>query len=165
MCEGEGLEGARGAVRHAAHETLAQAQHRCPPLARPSNRPTPPNSPTRPPAEHAIPAPTFCSSFSSEPLNPSTFWLSRSSVQPPPVTMPSSTAALVAFSASSTRSFFSFSSVSVWAPTCRVCVCVCVCVGACVGARVCVCVNVRARASPPTPSTPTHPPGSPPRPR
>ena len=36
---------------------------------------------------------------------------------PPPGTMPSSTAALVAFSASSMRSFFSFISVSVAAPT------------------------------------------------
>lgn len=47
-----------------------------------------------------------------------TFCARRSSVQPPPMTTPSSTAALVALSASSTRSFFSFSSVSVWAPTC-----------------------------------------------
>ena len=36
---------------------------------------------------------------------------------PPPATMPSSTAALVAFRASSMRSFFSFISVSVAAPT------------------------------------------------
>ncbi len=36
---------------------------------------------------------------------------------PPPGTMPSSTAARVALSASSTRAFFSFISVSVAAPT------------------------------------------------
>ncbi|BAS76533.1 Os02g0102950 [Oryza sativa Japonica Group] len=47
----------------------------------------------------------------------STFDASRKSVQPPPTTIPSSTAALVAFSASSTLSFFSLSSVSVCAPT------------------------------------------------
>ena len=41
----------------------------------------------------------------------------RSSATPPPATMPSSTAALVACIASSTRAFFSFISVSVAAPT------------------------------------------------
>ena len=41
----------------------------------------------------------------------------RSSATPPPGTMPSSTAARVALSASSTRAFFSFISVSVAAPT------------------------------------------------
>ena len=41
----------------------------------------------------------------------------RSSATPPPGTMPSSTAARVACSASSTRAFFSFISVSVAAPT------------------------------------------------
>ena len=41
----------------------------------------------------------------------------RSSATPPPGTMPSSTAALVACIASSTRAFFSFISVSVAAPT------------------------------------------------
>jgi hypothetical protein len=48
----------------------------------------------------------------------STLLAKRSKVHPPPTTMPSSTAALVAFKASSTRSFFSLSSVSVsvWAP-------------------------------------------------
>ncbi len=40
----------------------------------------------------------------------------RSSATPPPGTMPSSTAALVACIASSTRAFFSFISVSVAAP-------------------------------------------------
>ena len=39
------------------------------------------------------------------------------SAAPPPITIPSSTAALVALKASSTRSFFSFISVSVAAPT------------------------------------------------
>ncbi len=38
-------------------------------------------------------------------------------VVPPPATIPSSTAARVALSASSIRSFFSFSSTSVAAPT------------------------------------------------
>ena len=41
----------------------------------------------------------------------------RSSATPPPGTMPSSTAARVALSASSTRSFFSFTSTSVAPPT------------------------------------------------
>ena len=41
----------------------------------------------------------------------------RSSATPPPGTIPSSTAARVALSASSTRAFFSFISVSVAAPT------------------------------------------------
>ena len=41
----------------------------------------------------------------------------RSSATPPPGTMPSSTAARVALSASSTRAFFSFIAVSVAAPT------------------------------------------------
>mmetsp|Transcript_39069 Transcript_39069/g.85003 ORF Transcript_39069/g.85003 Transcript_39069/m.85003 type:complete len:244 (+) Transcript_39069:764-1495(+) len=63
-------------------------------------------------------APTRCSSLSRVSLKVSSMVLaSLSSVHPPPITMPSSTAALVAFRASSTRSFFSFSSVSVWAPT------------------------------------------------
>ena len=43
-------------------------------------------------------------------------WRARSSATPPPGTMPSSTAARVALSASSTRAFFSFISVSVAAP-------------------------------------------------
>ena len=43
--------------------------------------------------------------------------MARSSATPPPGTMPSSTAALVACIASSTRAFFSFISVSVAAPT------------------------------------------------
>mmetsp|Transcript_25842 Transcript_25842/g.49082 ORF Transcript_25842/g.49082 Transcript_25842/m.49082 type:complete len:244 (+) Transcript_25842:667-1398(+) len=63
-------------------------------------------------------APTRCSSLSRVALNSSsTLAASFKSVQPPPITIPSSTAALVAFRASSTRSFFSLSSVSVWAPT------------------------------------------------
>ncbi len=41
----------------------------------------------------------------------------RSRATPPPATMPSSAAALVACIASSTRAFFSFISVSVAAPT------------------------------------------------
>ena len=41
----------------------------------------------------------------------------RSSATPPPATMPSSTAARVAWRASSTRAFFSFISISVAAPT------------------------------------------------
>ncbi len=43
--------------------------------------------------------------------------MQRTSATPPPGTMPSSTAARVALSASSTRYFFSLSSVSVVAPT------------------------------------------------
>ena len=58
--------------------------------------------------------PAFCSSLS--PMPSSTRW-QRSSATPPPGTMPSSTAARVACSASSTRAFFSFISVSVAAPT------------------------------------------------
>mmetsp|Transcript_10425 Transcript_10425/g.45262 ORF Transcript_10425/g.45262 Transcript_10425/m.45262 type:complete len:231 (+) Transcript_10425:524-1216(+) len=61
-------------------------------------------------------APSFCSSLGSSFLMSSTAAASLRRVQPPPMTMPSSTAALVAFRASSTRSFFSLSSVSVWAP-------------------------------------------------
>ena len=48
-------------------------------------------------------------------LHPGAF--ARMSATPPPGTMPSSTAARVACSASSTRAFFSFISVSVAAPT------------------------------------------------
>ena len=47
----------------------------------------------------------------------STAFCARSRATPPPGTMPSSTAALVACMASSTRAFFSFISVSVAAPT------------------------------------------------
>ena len=50
-------------------------------------------------------------------LRPATAALARSSAMPPPGTMPSSTAARVAFRASSTRSFFSFTSTSVEPPT------------------------------------------------
>ena len=65
-------------------------------------------------ARLTIMAPTFSS--------PSSFTESiaveaRSRATPPPGTMPSSTAARVAFSASSTRAFFSFIAVSVAAPT------------------------------------------------
>ena len=57
-----------------------------------------------------------CSSALS-PLSLATAALARSSATPPPGTMPSSTAARVALSASSTRSFFSFTSTSVAPPT------------------------------------------------
>ena len=50
-------------------------------------------------------------------LRASSAFVQRSSATPPPGTMPSSTAALVACMASSTRAFFSFISVSVAAPT------------------------------------------------
>ncbi len=50
-------------------------------------------------------------------LTASTALEQRSRATPPPGTMPSSTAALVACMASSTRAFFSFISVSVAAPT------------------------------------------------
>jgi hypothetical protein len=46
----------------------------------------------------------------------SAFW-ARMSATPPPGTMPISAAARVALSASSTRAFFSFISISVAAPT------------------------------------------------
>ena len=46
-----------------------------------------------------------------------TLFEARISAEPPPTTIPSSTAARVALRASSTRSFFSFISVSVAAPT------------------------------------------------
>src|ERR1700722_4447341 len=46
-----------------------------------------------------------------------TAFLARNSATPPPGTMPSCTAARVAFSASSTRSFFSLTSTSVAPPT------------------------------------------------
>ena len=59
--------------------------------------------------------PDWTSSFSS--LSLPSAALARSSATPPPATMPSSTAALVAFSASSTRSFFSLTSTSVEPPT------------------------------------------------
>mmetsp|Transcript_69126 Transcript_69126/g.218680 ORF Transcript_69126/g.218680 Transcript_69126/m.218680 type:complete len:332 (+) Transcript_69126:130-1125(+) len=65
-------------------------------------------------------APTRCSSLSRVSLIASTLALSLSRVDPPPITMPSCTAALVALRASSTRSFFSLSSVSVCAPTCTI---------------------------------------------
>lgn len=45
--------------------------------------------------------------------------MQRSSAQPPPGTMPSSTAARVAFRASVTLSFFSFTSTSLVPPTCN----------------------------------------------
>src|SRR6266540_919267 len=54
---------------------------------------------------------------SSEPLTLSSTCWQRISATPPPGTMPSSSAARVACSASSTRCFFSFISVSVAAPT------------------------------------------------
>jgi hypothetical protein len=54
-------------------------------------------------------------------VRPSSALLARRRVTPPPGTMPSSTAARVGLSASSTRAFFSFISVSVAAPTRRAC--------------------------------------------
>ena len=62
-----------------------------------------------------IDAPTSCSS--RRPASFSADACARTSATPPPGTMPSSTAARVAFIASSTRAFFSFISVSVAAPT------------------------------------------------
>mmetsp|Transcript_32734 Transcript_32734/g.70782 ORF Transcript_32734/g.70782 Transcript_32734/m.70782 type:complete len:224 (-) Transcript_32734:840-1511(-) len=70
-----------------------------------------------PRARCTMSAPIFCSSLSRASLIAGTFAASLRRVQPPPMTMPSWTAALVAFRASSTLSFFSLSSVSVWAPT------------------------------------------------
>ena len=57
-----------------------------------------------------------CSSSSMALSLSRAFW-PRTRATPPPGTMPSSTAARVALSASSTRAFFSFISVSVAAPT------------------------------------------------
>ncbi len=65
-------------------------------------------------ARRTIFAPKVCSSSS---FSASSADCARRSAVPPPGTMPSSTAARVAFSASSTRAFFSLSSVSVAAPT------------------------------------------------
>mmetsp|Transcript_15940 Transcript_15940/g.43331 ORF Transcript_15940/g.43331 Transcript_15940/m.43331 type:complete len:255 (+) Transcript_15940:1146-1910(+) len=59
--------------------------------------------------------PTFWSKFSSSRL--SSFRELYSSAEPPPGTMPSSTAAFVAFSASFSRSFTSWTSTSVAPPT------------------------------------------------
>src|SRR3990167_5416507 len=56
-------------------------------------------------------------SSSSAPWNPSTAFIALMRATPPPATIPSSTAALVALSASSTLAFFSFISASVAAPT------------------------------------------------
>ncbi len=58
--------------------------------------------------------PTFSSPSA---FTDSTAFVVRSRATPPPGTIPSSTAALVACIASSTRAFFSFISVSVAAPT------------------------------------------------
>src|SRR5256885_3884296 len=66
-------------------------------------------------ARRTISMPVFSSSSAPLTLS-SAFWHHRSEM-PPPGTMPSSTAARVACSASSTRDFFSFISVSVAAPT------------------------------------------------
>ncbi len=65
-------------------------------------------------ARRTMSTPIFSSSV---PLILSSALWARSSATPPPGTMPSSTAARVACSASSTRAFFSFISVSVAAPT------------------------------------------------
>ena len=67
-------------------------------------------------ARSTMSAPTCCSLLSSLSF-PVSVWLTRYSATPPPGTTPSSTAALVACSASSMRIFFSLSSVSVAAPT------------------------------------------------
>ena len=63
-----------------------------------------------------IRAPVF-SSPSSSSTSFSTAGMALTNTVPPPETIPSSTAALVALRASSMRSFFSFISVSVAAPT------------------------------------------------
>jgi len=65
-------------------------------------------------ALRTINAPSFSSSSS---LSASITLCARSNATPPPATIPSSTAARVACKASSIRSFFSFISVSVAAPT------------------------------------------------
>jgi len=57
------------------------------------------------------------SSPSTEPSRASTAGMTFTKMVPPPATTPSSTAARVALRASSMRSFFSFISVSVAAPT------------------------------------------------
>src|SRR5881398_1860934 len=57
-----------------------------------------------------------CTSGLRSAMRPTAF-LARNSATPPPGTIPSSTAARVALSASSTRSFFSFTSTSVAPPT------------------------------------------------
>ncbi len=54
---------------------------------------------------------------SASPSMPSSAGMALTKATPPPATMPSSTAARVACSASSMRDFFSFSSDSVAAPT------------------------------------------------
>ena len=59
--------------------------------------------------------PTVWSSFAPSSL--SSAFSARIRATPPPGTTPSSTAARVACSASSTRAFFSFISISVAAPT------------------------------------------------
>jgi len=66
-------------------------------------------------ARSTILMPASWSVFS--PFRPAIACLARISATPPPATMPSSTAARVACSASSTRAFFSFISTSVAAPT------------------------------------------------
>mmetsp|Transcript_14962 Transcript_14962/g.28956 ORF Transcript_14962/g.28956 Transcript_14962/m.28956 type:complete len:266 (-) Transcript_14962:900-1697(-) len=70
-----------------------------------------------PKARCTMSAPIFCSSLSRVSLISGTFAASLRRVHPPPITIPSWTAAFVALRASSTLSFFSFNSVSVWAPT------------------------------------------------
>ena len=65
-------------------------------------------------ARRTIVTPNCCSCDS---LRPSSALCARSRATPPPGTTPSSTAARVACSASSTRAFFSFISTSVAAPT------------------------------------------------
>src|SRR6201996_8622414 len=66
-------------------------------------------------ARRTMAMPAVWSSLS--PVRPSRIFDAFSRATPPPGTMPSSTAARVAFRASSTRSFFSFTSTSVEPPT------------------------------------------------
>ena len=66
-------------------------------------------------ARAAMAMPTFWSSLSPE--TALTASSARTRATPPPATTPSSTAARVECSASSTRAFFSFISTSVGAPT------------------------------------------------
>mmetsp|Transcript_32593 Transcript_32593/g.85917 ORF Transcript_32593/g.85917 Transcript_32593/m.85917 type:complete len:238 (-) Transcript_32593:3127-3840(-) len=68
-------------------------------------------------ARSTISTPILWSMFSALAATSFRFFDAQSSALPPPGTMPSSTAALVAFSASTTRSFFSPTSVSVAPPT------------------------------------------------
>mmetsp|Transcript_8130 Transcript_8130/g.16631 ORF Transcript_8130/g.16631 Transcript_8130/m.16631 type:complete len:263 (+) Transcript_8130:277-1065(+) len=68
-------------------------------------------------ARSTISTPNFWSMFSALALAASSCFDAHKSAFPPPGTIPSSTAARVAFKASTTRSFFSCTSVSVAPPT------------------------------------------------